>query len=282
MHDLSWKESYLVGETNIDREHKKLFNIATKAFQAVDTNQKPQKIKSIVLELIEYTKVHFHNEECFMKKVKYPKLSEHQKLHSDIIISMNKFLKTMNSKKIIEIEKELAHFVEYWFINHIVYEDKRVAQWVKSHNIEANCVTWKSEYKIGNALIDSEHQELFNIANEAFKKGPDCEKKDKIKATIYKLYEYMEKHFLDEEMYMKSINYNYQEEHKKIHKSILEGLNTFMKQSSQMDIETLESQLLTFIEVGLVQHIVAEDTKITRWLIFLEDLKEAKELREVE
>lgn len=281
MQDLSWKDSYLVGESNIDREHKNLFKIATKAFAAVAGSEKTQKIKTIIHELMDYTKVHFYNEEQFMQRAKYPKLVEHQKLHRDIIISMNKFLKTINAKKINEIEKELAHFIEFWFINHIVYQDKRVSSWIKSQNISYKNVSWKSEYKVGEAIIDSEHQELFSIANEAFKLVPEEQKKEKIKEILHKLYDYTQKHFSHEEVYMKSLNYNNLEEHKIFHVNILESLDLFVKNCISMDIGTLENKLMDFIDISLVKHIVEEDMKITRWLVFLEELKEAKTLKEV-
>jgi hemerythrin len=282
MQDLNWKESYSVANKNIDHEHKNLFKLALKAFIAVGENEKIQKIKSIIHELMDYTKVHFHNEEDFMEMIKYPKLLEHKKIHNDIINSMNKFLKTINSKQLTEIEKDLARFVEFWFINHIVYEDKKIAQWIKSQNISLHMTHWKDEYKIGNALIDSEHQELFDIANEAFKNVPQEEKKKKISDTIAKLYKYIQSHFLHEEEYMKSLNYNSFNEHVLMHQNILNDLTNLIKNSSTFKVNHLEEKLLEFIDEGLVKHIVQEDMKIAKWLVFLKDLKEAKELKEID
>ncbi|MBE0492097.1 MAG: hemerythrin family protein [Sulfurospirillum sp.] len=281
MQDLNWKENYAVGEKRIDYEHKQLFIIAQKAFSVVGSDQKMQKIKTIVHELMDYTKIHFYHEEEFMQKASFPKLEEHKKLHLAIIKSMNQFLKTINAKTLYEIEKDLAHFIEIWFIHHIIYEDKKVHIWLKSANLSYKNATWKSEYTIGEATIDAQHQELFEIANEAFAVVQAEDKKEKIKEIIHKLFTYTQEHFAYEEQFMKTINYNNLDEQKSAHQHILNTLNTLVLHCQEANMQALEEKLIEFVDVGLVQHIVQEDKKIGKWLVFLEDLKEAKKLKEV-
>jgi len=216
-----------------------------------------------------------------MQSIKYTGLEEHKEKHKKIILSMNKFVKNLPKMKIVEIEKELAHFIEIWFIAHIVYEDKKISQWINTHEIPEFTFSWKSSYSIGNLTIDAEHQELFSIASEAFKKVPANEKKRKIKETLNKLFQYFKKHFENEEKYMENLKYDKLEEHKKIHIEIMITLSELIKNSIKMDIEDIEENLSEFIEVSLVNHIVNEDKKISNWIQFLKDLKESKELKEV-
>ena len=61
---IEWKSVYSIGHKDIDHEHKKLFKLAHKALKSSDTKD---EILSIINELVSYTKVHFKNEEKYMK-----------------------------------------------------------------------------------------------------------------------------------------------------------------------------------------------------------------------
>ena len=150
-----------------------------------------------------------------------------------------------------------------------------------THDIPEYTFSWSNSYSIGNTTIDAEHQELFNIASEAFKNIPTDKKIDKIKDTLNKLSDYFHKHFKDEEEYMASIKYDKIDSHKKIHQDIIEILNKFLKRVPLMDIEDIEEELKDFIEKYLVKHILEEDKKLALWEKYRQDLKEAKELREL-
>lgn len=281
MVDLNWNDSYSLGDLHIDKEHKKLFTIAKKAFLAVPPDKKIEKIKTVLAELTNYTKTHFKNEEKFMESISYPGLGDQQRLHHEIIDSMHHFAKKLPTMSMMEIERELAHSVELWFIHHIVYEDKKIAQWQLTHEIPDFVFSWKNSYSIENSLIDAQHQELFKIASQAFKKVPQNEKVHKIKETLNQLAKYFKKHFQDEESYMKEIKYDKLEHHIEIHNDIINGLNDFIKEIPTMEVTDIEKKLKDFIEDSLVEHILQEDKKIASWNKYLLDLKEAKKLKEI-
>lgn len=279
--DLNWRESYRIGNNRIDKQHQNLFKIAAEAFSVVNPKEKKNKIKNIIERLLTYTKEHFAYEERFMASVDYPLLGVHKHKHHLIINSMNKFIKEIRSKSIGEIEHELAHFIEVWFIGHIIHEDKKISQWASKQTLPEHAFVWKKRYSINEPEIDEEHKELFQIADEAFKNVSKSEKREKIKASLNKLFEYFEKHFKNEELFMEKIQYNRLEEHKQIHQDIIDKLNDFVKKSPTMSIDQIEEDLETFIENSLIEHIVHEDSQIASWQKFLEDLKTAKELKEI-
>ncbi len=232
-------------------------------------------------KLLIYTQEHFDHEEKFMFSINYPQLEEHKKKHKAIIISINSFIKSISHMKIMEIEKELANLIKIWFIDHIIYEDKKISQWINNNEIPEFSFNWQNSYSIGDTNIDAEHQELFKIASEAFKKVPKNKKKIKIKETLNKLLKYFKEHFQNEEKYMEDLKYDKLEEHKTIHENIILSLSKFTHDASNMEIEDIEDNLANFIEISLVKHIMEEDKKILYWTHFLKDLKESKELKEL-
>lgn len=281
MKSLAWNDNYLIGCELVDEEHKKLFEISNRAFKAVVKNEKLEKIKIIVHELIEYTQVHFKDEENFMQRVDYPSFIEHKNIHKHIITSMNKFLATINQKEINELERELAHFIQQWFISHIVYEDKKIAKWAYEFDPKSS-IQWKSIYKIGHKELDEDHQKFFHIMEDFFSPTVYTSRKEHLNKTLYTLEEYLTKHFQTEETFMHSLNFNELQEHKALHESLLQELKRLIEEGNNLEFQPLYDSFLDFIQKDFFLHLQKEDAKIGNWMKFLSELKEANRLNDIE
>ena len=123
---LGWKDIYSVNNKDIDKEHKKLFDIASKAFEEVNDKDKVNRIRKTLTELYDYMKIHFKNEEKYMKEISYPKIEEHKKLHANIIKTLNEFVKDLPELDILIAEKELANIIEITLVQHIIQEDRKI------------------------------------------------------------------------------------------------------------------------------------------------------------
>jgi hemerythrin len=131
--NFGWKEIYSVGNVEIDKEHKKLFDIAQDAFTQVEETQRNAKIKEVLTELYTYMKTHFKHEEKFMKEINYPLLEEHKILHHNIIEKINTFIKQLPNMEESIFEKELAKIIDIALVHHIIQEDRKIIAWSKSN-----------------------------------------------------------------------------------------------------------------------------------------------------
>ena len=137
-------------------------------------------------------------------------------------------------------------------------------------------IIWKSEYNINNFTIDREHQDLFSIAREALntsKLKNDKDQIDKLKKVITKLFDYVGTHFANEQKYMENISYPDIEEHKFLHKNMLNMLTNLVSELNTMELEQIQKSLYNFIEEYFIKHIILEDKKIQLWNTNLDDLK---------
>lgn len=125
-----WKEIYSVKDENIDKEHKRLFDIASKVFEKVPKDERVDKMRTILAEVYDYMKIHFRNEEKYMKEIVYPKLEEHKSIHMDIINKLNEFIKELPQLDIDIAEKELAKTIDVYLVQHIIQEDRKLTDWL--------------------------------------------------------------------------------------------------------------------------------------------------------
>ena len=125
----------------------------------------------------------------------------------------------------------------------------------------------KKEYFTGIELIDSEHAQLFDYANQIYALLKDefiADKYDNIRDLLEKLMNYAKKHFADEEAYMESIRYKKIFTQKMQHQAFVDELEKYDLE----EIDAMENQeevigkMLTFVTDWLVEHILHLDTQI--------------------
>ncbi len=125
----------------------------------------------------------------------------------------------------------------------------------------------KKEYFTGIELIDSEHSQLFDYANQIYELlhaefVPD--KYDNILVILDELRDYTKKHFADEEAYMESIHYKKIFSQKIQHQAFIEELdNIDLDNISEVENQDeVISKMLTFVTDWLKSHILELDTQI--------------------
>ena len=268
INNLIWKSDYNIGDLRTDSEHMNLFNIAKKAFliQAnVTTEEQAKELKKIIQSLFEYTATHFKNEERYMYMINYPDLQRHKDIHKHMLSKLNDFVQEINTLSIDMIKAKLCAFIESYFITHIIEEDKRIEYWTKSLSKIRKHTEWKKQFTVGDERLDKEHQELFDIVNEAYTEVKDNQRTKKIKSVLSHLYKYMKEHFKHEEEYMKEISYPYFKEHKELHGEIIKDVNEFVYEINSIETSLFEKELARIIDNHVIEHILVEDKKFFHW-----------------
>ncbi len=120
-----------------------------------------------------------------MKSINYLDLANHILLHKDMINELSDLIKNLERLNFIEIENNLYHFIEEYFLNHIITQDKRINLWNTPLENLKDTLSWKDAYKVNNEFIDKDHKILFEIAQEAFEFSPSHEQK--VKNHYYKI-----------------------------------------------------------------------------------------------
>lgn len=122
-----WSDEYSVHNKAIDDEHKMLFELARKCYDILHKNVDRNEVKAILIEFFNYMRTHFSHEEHYMKSIGYPYLSEHQKLHREIMREVASITKT--SRQTQDLKQKIIYAARDWLVGHIMQEDMRIEEW---------------------------------------------------------------------------------------------------------------------------------------------------------
>lgn len=118
------------------------------------------------------------------------------------------------------------------------------------------------DLETGNALIDSEHRQLFQMVNNLQDACSQGKGRAQIENSVKFLMDYVKKHFKDENDLQDSSQYPGKAEHKKFHQSYMLNMDKAGKEllAKNADIASL-AEVNRQIGV-LVAHIRTEDKKL--------------------
>lgn len=134
-----WKDRYNLNISEIDSQHRKLFEIGARAYDLAmvdDSYDHYDEIVSILQELLDYTEYHFNFEERLMESYKYDGYGAQKQEHGFFISK----IRAMISKDIDSDQKkavtEVIDFLSEWISSHILFSDRKYAAYFEENGIK--------------------------------------------------------------------------------------------------------------------------------------------------
>lgn len=134
---LKWEDKFLVGIEDVDFQHRYFATLINRLAQRLPDARHCRENhagrgctcgQGLIQELTAYAQFHFLSEENIMAELGYPDLVEHHRLHSSLIEQLS--VKIMSFPD-FEDGDGLVKFLEEWFINHTVTEDRKIGEFAR-------------------------------------------------------------------------------------------------------------------------------------------------------
>jgi hemerythrin len=120
---LEWDESLSVKVKEIDEQHKKLFSIINSCCVELKDSGGKNNIRDVLMELIEFSRVHFSTEEKYFTQCDYLGAEEHIAEHNNMIVKVLDFKNRFDDGE--DIMNELDSFLVDWWDNHLKKMDMK-------------------------------------------------------------------------------------------------------------------------------------------------------------
>lgn len=129
----AWKEEYSIGNSVIDDQHKRLFELGRQIHALLKQKRGMDKYDDLMVlikELADYTIYHFDFEEGMLEAVGYPDLERHHEEHR----KFNEKLDEVASQDVDQFQNKVAFemlgFVADWIERHILDTDFKYKEYL--------------------------------------------------------------------------------------------------------------------------------------------------------
>jgi hemerythrin len=127
---IKWSVAFKTGDSEIDEQHKALFNFINDLIEADTT----EELTRSLMILYGYTRGHFAYEESVMRKVGIPKDVHDRHVHShNYLITLLNDISTEVAKGFLDIS-DIGVLVTEWCVTHIPVMDVQLAAYLIAHN----------------------------------------------------------------------------------------------------------------------------------------------------
>ena len=130
----AWSDTFVSGFTKIDTQHKKLFQMLSSFAEKNGDNASTRDILTLLDELGDYCKSHFHTEESVMEQYGFPLIEYHRGLHKNLKRALIKMRKMTEQHAFKDPHTSVVKVCADWFYNHIALEDLTFASFYKNRD----------------------------------------------------------------------------------------------------------------------------------------------------
>jgi hemerythrin len=125
MKDLEWKDEYLLGIPELDRQHKRIFDCFVIVADALGKHDRWLADSSIV-QLVALLQTHCEVEESVMRILGYPELERHIEEHLQFHAQLHGLAQDSLKMK-GNLSREMINAAQKWLREHITTSDKHYA-----------------------------------------------------------------------------------------------------------------------------------------------------------
>jgi len=117
---LKWQTAYMVGEPEVDQQHKKLFEMINSLQDTYETTNNKADLQKILEQMGDYLATHFSCEEKYLKD--HPRFEAHRKEHWKFVNNTIQFTRDFDADDAI-FEYSVLDFLKRWLLNHVLNTD---------------------------------------------------------------------------------------------------------------------------------------------------------------
>ncbi|MBN1299910.1 MAG: hemerythrin family protein [Melioribacteraceae bacterium] len=131
---LPWKQEYSVSVSKFDNQHKTLVQLINDLHMAMSTGNGKASLQLILEKLMNYTAIHFADEEKEMQRTKFPGYLTHKMEHDKLTAQVKDLYRKITNKQVV-ITMEVMNFLKDWLTNHILKVDKKYSDHLTSQGV---------------------------------------------------------------------------------------------------------------------------------------------------
>lgn len=139
MREIQWAERYRTGIPFVDAQHQELFRVVARLQEALARNLGDPALRALLEELLDQLKVHFRDEEEFLRRYDYPDILEHMAEHTALFGELEQ-IKLRYEQAVAPLASMIGTFLGGWLRHHISEGDFLYARFMRERGLDIDAV----------------------------------------------------------------------------------------------------------------------------------------------
>ncbi len=131
---LIWNDSFSINIAQMDRQHKRLIEIANAIMAHLDPQADFDSLIHAFDSLIAYARYHFTAEENLMALYGYPGASMHSRKHAELFLQVNQYQLMLTDGNRPD-KPGFLNFFKAWLLHHIFEEDRKYGTFLNAKGV---------------------------------------------------------------------------------------------------------------------------------------------------
>ena len=131
---IQWDNSMSVGVASLDAQHQKLIDIINTLHTAMRSGHGKEVVVRTLVELKEYTRIHFADEERLLKLYQFPALQDQIDRHKWFVEKLTSFQRATEAGE-LATPIELMDFLSNWLVRHIQKSDMAYSELLREKGV---------------------------------------------------------------------------------------------------------------------------------------------------
>lgn len=128
----TWDDKLLIGHSDVDAQHRHLFEILNRLYSALKEQRSDAGTRTALDELTHYVSWHFAAEEEVMRACGFPQIEEHIAAHRAFAQQVEDLRERGSGIHAFE----LLNFIGYWIVKHVGQADVEIGRYLQRQAAE--------------------------------------------------------------------------------------------------------------------------------------------------
>ena len=128
---VEWNNNLSIGITNIDNQHKRLFEILNELHDANNSPDRETVAAACLRNMVSYAEEHFRDEEEYMEFINYPEIECQRKEHKIFIDKISDYERAQTLMSYTPFQ-DMLDFLKDWIVNHLQGKDQEIGAFLRN------------------------------------------------------------------------------------------------------------------------------------------------------
>jgi hemerythrin-like metal-binding protein len=131
---VTWTRANAVGVQAMDNEHAIMMDAMNELRAALVHGEKREQVHELMDKLIEFTRMHFRNEEHLLERFGFSGLDEQKTEHRRLLEQLQESFYRVRQGEAVSLG-DLLLFLHDWFLDHVEGLDQKYGPWLNEQGV---------------------------------------------------------------------------------------------------------------------------------------------------